>query len=199
MTAKPWRCASSTAAFSANSAVAMTCTWRGPSVRSCVTGGRRNTSSTAGETSIRWRCNTANASKGLLWSANVGPEATTAGSSPGTSDTTKVCTAAAPHACAKRPPLMRDRWRRTMFMSLMCAPQRSKATFTARSSVIDKPSAGKVMRDEPPPDTKASTKSSGPISRAMASICSAAIAPASSGTGWPDSTILMRSQRSPCP
>jgi hypothetical protein len=86
-----------------------------------------------------------------------------------------------------------------MFMSLMWAPLRSKATFTARSSVIDKPSAGKVIRDEPPPDTKASTKSSGPISRAMASICSAASAPASSGTGWPASTILMRSQRSPWP
>lgn len=133
----------------------------------------------------------ARASAPVLPSGTVGPEATTAGSSPGTSDTTSVTTRAGWQASASRPPLIADRWRRTRFISPIGAPQRSSSRFSARFSSKLMPGAGSDIRAEPPPDTRHSTRSSGPSPAAASSMRRAASSPAASGTGWPASITSM--------
>ena len=65
---------------------------------------------------------TASASANVVGSGTVGPEAITAGSSPGTSEMTSVTTCAGAQAAASRPPLIADRCLRTQFISAMLAP-----------------------------------------------------------------------------
>lgn len=53
------------------------------------------------------------------------------GPSPGTSEMSSVTSRAGWHAAARRPPLMRERCRRTQFISEMVAPDLSNALLTA--------------------------------------------------------------------
>jgi len=64
----------------------------------------------------RRRASTARASASVVGSGVVGPEPMVAGSSPGTSEMASV-SIGADVALRSRPPLMRDRCRRTVFIS----------------------------------------------------------------------------------
>jgi len=86
-------------------------------------------------------------------------------------------------AVAKRPPLIAERCLRTPFISPMCAPETSRARFTACLSERVRPGAGRLSKDEPPPEIRAITKSSGPRPWTNERMRSAALPPASSGTG----------------
>ncbi len=80
---------------------------------------------------MRYLASTARASAKVEGSGTVGPEAMTAGSSPGTSEIAKV-TICAPGAAAaaSRPPLIAERCLRTVLISPIVAPERSKARVT---------------------------------------------------------------------
>ena len=65
------------------------------------------------------------------------------GLSPGTSDNSSVTTRAGWQAAARRPPLIAERWRRTVFISPMVAPLDSSARFTACLCSSVKPGRGK--------------------------------------------------------
>ena len=99
-------------------------------------------------------------------SGTVGPEPITAGSSPGTSEIASVSTARV-RAPARRPPLMRERCLRTVFISPMLAPERSSARVTAclsasatlapaRSSWPTRRPTAAPARDRPPSPSSAS-------------------------------------------
>jgi hypothetical protein len=134
------------------------------------------------------------ASAQVLGSATVGPDAMSKGWSPGTSEISRVTTRAGWQAAARRPPLMPDRWRRTQFISLMLAPDASSARFTSCLSSSVMPGRGSGSSEEPPPDIRHNTVSSGLRPRTISSMRAAARSPAASGTGWAASTISMRSQ-----
>ena len=74
---------------------------------------RRGGATTAGGSSMRYFASTARASAKVVGSGTVGPEAITAGSSPGTSEIAKVTTRAGAAAAASRPPLIAERCLRT--------------------------------------------------------------------------------------
>ena len=131
----------------------------------------------------------------VLASGTVGPLAITAGSSPGTSLMVSVTTCAGWQAAAKRPPLMRERCLRTVFISKILAPLSSKARLICCLSAKVRPSAGKVSSAEPPPETKQITKSSCVRPWHKAIMRSEALSPATSGTGWAASTTSMRCAR----
>ncbi len=78
------------------------------------------------------------------------------------------------------------------FISWIVAPEASSALFTAMRSGSHSPGAGSVVSDDPPPETRNSTRSCGPAAAARSSIRCAARAPASSGTGWEASATSMR-------
>jgi hypothetical protein len=101
-------------------------------------------------------------------------------------------------AAARRPPWIADRCLRTVFISRISAPLFSSRPVSALSSEIAIPGAGSDSRLDPPPESSASSRSSGPSSLALARISLAAFSPASSGTGWPASTTRMRFVGSPC-
>ena len=106
-----------------------------------------------------------------------------AGSSPGTSEMASVSIGAGV-ALRRRPPLMREMCRRTVFISWMSAPHlsspRVSAVLVARSS----PAAGAAHSDDAPPDSSTSTKSRGVEPPTSASAFSAARWLAASGVGW---------------
>jgi len=122
----------------------------------------------------------------------VGPEAITVGSSPGTSEMASVTTRAGCAAAASRPPEKAERCRLMQFISWIVAPEASSALFTAIRSASVSPGAGRVVSEDPPPETRNSTRSPGPAAEARSSIRCAAFAPASSGTGWEASATSMR-------
>ena len=125
-------------------------------------------------------------------SGTVGPEAITAGSSKGTSEIASVRIERALRAAsARRPPLMRERCLRTVLISPIGAPERSIARVIACFSESVRSPAGAIQLAEPPPESSTSTSSSGPASPAMRSASCVAAMPASSGTGWPASTMWM--------
>src|SRR5487761_2655883 len=96
----------------------------------------------------------ASASLHVLASATVGPEAMSAGLSPGTSEIIRFTTRAGWQAAAKRPPLIADRRRRTQFISAMVAPLLSRLRLIPCLSSSDSPAAGSGNRDEPPPEIR---------------------------------------------
>ena len=112
----------------------------------------------------------ARASASVLGSGTVGPEPITAGSSPGTSEMAMVTTRAGCARSASRPPLMRERCLRTVLISTIDAPDASSARVTACLSVSERPAAGAIQLAEAPPETSASTRSSGPAASASASV-----------------------------
>jgi len=95
---------------------------------------------------------------------------------------------------ASRPPLMAERWRRTVFISLMVAPLASSARLTSCLSCRLNPGSGKGSSEEPPPEIRHSTTSSALRPCTSASMRWAASSPAASGTGCAASTISMRAQ-----
>ena len=142
----------------------------------------------------------ASASSRVAALGTLGPEATTATSSPGMSETTKVTTRAGCATAARRPPLTCDRCFLTAFISRIEAPQARSCRFTARFSSGEIPSGGSESSAEPPPEISATTRSSAPAPSASASIRRAAAKLASSGTGCAASTTgtAVVSTRSPC-
>ena len=85
-----------------------------------------------------------------------------AGWSPGTSEMASVTRRAGWQATPRRPPLMRERCRRTVLISPIVAPERSSARVSACLSSSDSPSAGSGSSADPPPDSRHSTRSSAP-------------------------------------
>src|SRR3546814_16699604 len=85
-------------------------------------------------------------------SATVGPEAMSAGWSPGTSEINRLTTLAGWQAAASRPPFMPDKWRRTQFISDMLSPDLSRARLMFCLSSSEIPSPGMDKRDEHPPE-----------------------------------------------
>ncbi len=139
----------------------------------------------------------ASASAYVLASGQVGPDAMALGSSPVTSLMISVVIGAL-QAAARRPPWMRDKCLRTMFMSVIGAPDFSRDFVTAFRSAIGTAATGSDSRLEPPPETSAMSLSSGPREATRARISAAAFSPSSSGTGWLASTTVMRSVGSAC-
>ena len=90
----------------------------------------------------------------------VGPEATSAGLSPGMSETTSDTTLAGQAAAASRPPLIVETCLRIVFIAAIGAPEASSASLTAISSASVRPSAGDGSSAEPPPEISATTRSS---------------------------------------
>ena len=122
-----------------------------------------------------------------------------AGSSPGTSEMASVTRRAGWQATPSRPPLMRERWRRTVLISPIAAPERSSARVSACLSSRDSPSAGSGSSADPPPDSRHSTRSSAPRPCTRPNRRSAARRPASAGTGCADSSTSIRSQATAWP
>src|SRR5437764_134144 len=91
---------------------------------------------------------TARASANVVGSGTVGPEAITAGSSPGTSEITNVTTRAGAAAAARRPPLIADRCFLTALISPIVAPERNNARVTACLSASVRPAGGGERRLE---------------------------------------------------
>ena len=136
----------------------------------------------------------ASASWRVVGSPTVGPEAMTAGSSPGTSEIISATRRAGCAAAASLPPLIAERCFLTQFISSIEAPERSSALETACLSSRVSPGAGRASSDEPPPETSASTRSSGPRPWTRSRMRRAAASPAASGTGCAASTISIRRQ-----
>ena len=117
----------------------------------------------------------------------VGPEATALGSSPTTSESTKLVICAGNAARKSPPPLVRLSAWRTMFMRTISRPAPNKLAFTAAFCASVTPATGATHNAEPPPEISASTWAFGPCSRAMAASHSSAASPAaaerSDGTG----------------
>ena len=109
---------------------------------------------TAGGGVMPYFASTARASANVEASGTVGPDAMTAGSSPGTSEIANVTTRAGAAAAASRPPLIAERCLRTVLISPIVAPQRNSARVTACLSLSDSPGAGSVNSAEPPPEAR---------------------------------------------
>ena len=90
----------------------------------------------------------------------VGPEATWAGSSPGTSETTMVTTLAGWATWASRPPLIALNCPRTAFITEMGAPECSKEVLRSISSSSVRSPSGIGNSADPPPQIRATTRSS---------------------------------------
>ena len=121
------------------------------------------------------------ASANVVGSPYVAPEATTAGSSPGTSDMSR---AAASHEApaASLPPLMRDRCFLTQLISEMGAPAAAR-TSTARALSARSTPSGMHSSDEPPPDTRNKSSSDPPLCATYLSTARAASTLDLSGSG----------------
>ena len=116
---------------------------------------------TASSTVRSYFATSARASASVVGSGTVGPDAIADGSSCGTSEIASVTISAARWpARASRPPLIRDRCLRTMFISPIGAPERSSARFTCCFCANETPSAGAIQFAEPPPDNSTSNRSS---------------------------------------
>ena len=70
-------------------------------------------------------------SAAALRPGTVGPEATSPGASPGTSETTKLQTRAGAASAASRPPFIPEKHFRMSFITPMGAPEASSASFSA--------------------------------------------------------------------
>ena len=150
--------------------------------------------------SMRYFASTARASAKLVGSGTVGPEAITAGSSPGTSEIARVRIRAGAAAAASRPPLIAERCLRTVLISPIVAPQRSSARVTACLSARVRPGAGKGQQGRAAARDQADQLVVGPEPARQRRGCAAPPAsPAGSGTGWLASTISMRSQATAWP
>ena len=125
------------------------------------------------------------ACSGTNAAATLGPDAINAGSSLATSEITYVKSSAprAPATAANRPPLTRERWRRTRFISCIGAPERTRWSVIACFSARVMPTAGAQSNDEPPPDIRKRTRSPCPAVNASSKSRSPASRLWSSGTG----------------
>ncbi len=127
----------------------------------------------------------------VVASGTVGPDATSAGLSPGISETTSDTTRAGCAKAASRPPLMVETCLRTQFIAEIGAPEASSASLTAISSAKVSSPAGAGSSAEPPPQTSAMTRSSGVRPETSSVSRLAAFKPASSGTGCEASSTSM--------
>ena len=104
---------------------------------------------TAGGSAIDQSRTRARASASVTRSGTVGPEATCAGSSPGTSETTRLTTRAGAAAAASRPPLMPETCLRIAFITEIGAPEASSARLSAASSSSVSAPAGRAAAPTP--------------------------------------------------
>ena len=157
----------------------------------------RRWSTTAAGSSSPYLSITASASAKVVASATVGPEAITAGSSPGTSEMRSVTTRAGVAAAASRPPLIAERCLRTELISAMVAPEAMSRAVAACLSASLRPGAGRLRSAEPPPDKRHRTRSPAVSPETISRMRAAAARPAASGTGWAASTTSIRRQGTP--
>ena len=145
------------------------------------------------------RCRSARGSRARRrrWSDRrpSGPEAMSLGSSPGTSEISSVTH---PRRMARRgEPSALDR-REVAAHAVHLADRRRRLASSARLTRLlvgeRQPAAGSDSSDEPPPEIRQSTRSSGRQALHQRAGCAAAAStPAASGTGCAASTISMRS------
>ena len=136
---------------------------------------------------------TARASAKVVGSATVGPEPMTEGSSPGTSEMTRVTTRAGAAAAASRPPLMAERCLRTQFISVDRRPgfeQRPVDLLLVGEGQAGRRPAPAAPRRRPRSGRARDRRRVSPPTAAR--MRAAAAAPAASGTGWEASTTSMR-------
>ena len=139
---------------------------------------------TGGGRSIRQSRASRRASARLVRSGTVGPEATCAGSSPGTSETMSETTRAGCASAARRPPLIPETCLRIAFMTEIGAPLASSARFNAASSSSVSAPGGIGNSADPPPLISATTRSSAVRLSTASKSAAEAACPAASGTGW---------------
>ena len=132
-----------------------------------------------------YRSRTPIASAYVVGSGEKGPEAITDGSSPGTSDRSSAQMAAGCAARASSPPLTSERCLRTALNDAMSAPARRRRRNVSAFSSIVIPSAGADSMAEPPPDTRATTRSPFPARSRSDRISRVAARLKMSGTGCP--------------
>ena len=157
--------------------------------------GSESQSRTADGTTMRYFSRISSACALVVGSAAVGPDATRAGSSPGTSEMISATTFAGCAANARRPPLIADRCLRTQLISEMGAPLASSArvTFCLSSRLI--PGAGNVSSEDPPPEISANTRSSGVRPCTSARMRWPHPDRRDRASGWPASTISIAAAR----
>ena len=112
----------------------------------------------------------------------------TAGSSSGTSEMATVTSRAGWACSASRPPLMRERCLRSVFISVIGAPQASNARVTVCFSRRDRPAAGAIQFAEAPPISCQHHIVGPSRDRPAPGYRGSRATPASSGTGCPAST-----------
>lgn len=127
----------------------------------------------------------------MVLSGTVGPDAIVSNVSPTTSLNINDTTFAGYALLAKLPPFTWDKCFLIVLISCIDAPQpnNSWVVFCKSDKLI--PSIGAVNIAEPPPDIKKITKSSGFNPFKWVNNSFVELTPASSGTGWPPSVILI--------
>ena len=133
---------------------------RGSPGRGASAPGEARCAMTAAGSFMEYAATMASASARVVASGTVGPEATSAGSSPGMSETTSETTRAGEAAAASRPPLIAETCFLTAFIAAIGAPDASSARLTAISSSSVSSPAGAGSSAEPPPQISATTRSS---------------------------------------
>src|SRR3990170_191009 len=135
-----------------------------------------------------YRSRTPIASAYVVGYGEKGPEAITDGSSPGTSDRSSDQTVAGCAARASNPPLTSERCLRTVLNDAMSAPARRRRRDVSAFSSAVIPPTGADSIAEPPPETRAITRSPFRARSRRERISRAAARLQTSGTGCPAST-----------
>ncbi len=133
------------------------------------------------------------ASRKVVGSGAVGPEAMVSTGSPTTSERRRLTTVAGWASLASQPPLKPERCLRTALISRMVAGDLiTRASVTALLSSRETPSRGRGIRLEPPPEIRQRTRSPSSASLTRRRMRLVPSTPASSGMGWlaPWSLIL---------
>ena len=124
----------------------------------------------------------------------VGPDATSAGLSPGMSDTTSETTLAGQAAAARRPPLIVETCFRSVFIAEIGAPEASSAWLTAISSASVRPGRRRRQQRRAAAGDQRDDQIVGRSPATCSSSVRDAASPASSGTGCAASMTRMRRQ-----
>ena len=130
------------------------------------------------------------ASRNVLASATVGPEAMSVGSSLTTSESSKAQRPALRAAArASPPPFTREQCLRTVLSAAMSAPEASNPSVSARLSSSVSPGAGATRSAEPPPLSRTTIRTSSATAETMSRRRRVAASPAASGSGCPPVAI----------
>ena len=102
-------------------------------------------------------------------------------------------------ASARRPPLILERCLRTQLIWEMSAPDSSSCRFICCFSVRLSSSIGSVSKEDPPPESRHSSRSPSSSDAAISRIRFAVCRPAVSGIGWAASRTSISLQVFACP